>query len=330
MNRMKRHLHRVLTLLLGCVFLCCPVFAAELCSLHVHILDAQREAVARFDVEVCQITSYDGTSHSLLPEYRELPLSAAELDSSLSAEQAELVFQYIRAHSVDDKVETTNKAGIASFKGLEQGIYLVFDGGDQIYTFPPYLVELPTQAPSGLLYNVNSEPKTVSSDSHTLWVLVEWIDDNDAAGKRPDSVEVMLLRDAGVQTFAATAAAGMAFRSVVVNENCRWQHTFHTLPHTGVYSVEGSVVPEYELVEIEEVAEGFVLYYKYTPSQTPNPPTPPSPGPWPDLPTPDDPADEPTLPQTGFQMLPVYALLGIGAIMVVLGMVDLCIKEERE
>lgn len=326
MNRMKRHLHRVLALLLGCVFLCCPVFAAELCSLHVHILDAQREAVARFDVEVCQITSYDGTSHSLLPEYGELPLSAAELDSSLSAEQAELVFQYIRAHGVDDKVETTNQAGIASFKGLEQGIYLVFDGGDQIYTFPPYLVELPTQAPSGLLYNVNSEPKTVSSDSHTLWVLVEWIDDNDAAGKRPDSVEVTLLRDVGV----ATTAADTAYRSVVVNSACHWEHTFHSLPHTGVYSVEGSIVPEYKLIEIEKVTEGFVLRYKYTPPQTPNPPTPPSPGPWPDPPTPDIPADEPTLPQTGFKMLPVYALLGVGAMMVVLGMVDLCIKEERE
>ena len=322
MNRMKRHLHRVLALLLGCVFLCCPVFAAELCSLHVHILDAQREAVARFDVEVCQITSYDGTSHSLLPEYGELPLSAAELDSSLSAEQAELVFQYIRAHGVDDKVETTNKAGIASFKGLEQGIYLVFDGGDQISTFPPYLVELPTQAPSGLLYTVNSEPKTVSSDSHTLWVLVEWIDDNDAAGKRPDSTEVTLLRDTGT--------GGAAYRSVVVNSACHWEHTFHSLPHTGVYSVEGSIVPEYKLIEIEKVTEGFVLRYKYTPSQPPNPPTPPSPGPWPNPPQPDTPGSEPTLPQTGFKMLPVYALLGVGAVLVVLGMVDLCIKEERE
>lgn len=313
MNRMKRHLHRVIALLLGCVFLCCPVFAEELCSLHVHILDAQHEAVAQFDVEVCQITSYDGTSHSLLPPYGELPLSAKELDGSLSAEQAELVFQYIRAHGVDDKVAPTNTAGIASFRGLEQGIYLVFDGGDQIYTFPPYLVELPTQTDSGLLYHVNSEPKTVSSDSHTLWVLVEWLDDNNKAGKRPDSAEVTLLRDTG------TGATD--YRSVVVNSACHWEHTFHSLPHTGVYSVEGSVVPEYVLERIEKVTEGFVLYYRYRPSSTPV---------YPDPPTPDPPADEPTLPQTGFQMLPVYALLSVGAVLVVLGMVDLCIKEERE
>lgn len=332
MNKLMKHLHRVFALLLGCVLLCCPVFAEEACSLRVNILDAEREPVELFNVEVCQITTFDGNGHAFLPDYHDVGFTAAELDGDLSVEKAEAIYQYIYAHGINGTVRTTNANGIANFGVMEKGIYLVFDYGDQILAFQPYLVELPAETPTGPLYTVNSAPKAVSADSRTLLVAVEWIDDNDAAGKRPDSVEVTLLRDTGVQTFAATAAAGMAFRSVVVNENCRWQHTFHTLPHTGVYSVEGSVVPEYELVEIEEVAEGFVLYYKYTPSQPPNPPDPPNPpwpGPWP-YPQPTPPGSEPTLPQTGFKMLPVYALLGVGAVLVVLGMVDLCIKEERE
>lgn len=326
MNKLMKHLHRVFALLLGCVLLCCPVFAEEVCSLRVNILDAEREPVELFNVEVCQITTFDGNGHAFLPDYHDVGFTAAELDGDLSVEKAEAIYQYIYAHGINGTVRTTNANGIANFGVMEKGIYLVFDYGDQILAFQPYLVELPTETPTGPLYTVNSAPKAVSADSRTLLVAVEWIDDDNSAGKRPDSVEVTLLRNVGV----ATTAADTAYRSVVVNSTCHWEHTFHLLPHTGVYSVEGSIVPEYKLIEIEKVTEGFVLRYKYTPPQTPNPPTPPSPGPWPDLPTPDDPVDEPTLPQTGFKMLPVYALLGVGAVMVVLGMVDLCIKEERE
>lgn len=335
MNKLMKHLHRVFALLICCVFLCCPVFAEDGCSLRVNILDGERGPVEMFNVEICQVTTFDGSEHAFLPEYDGLGFTAAELDGDLSVEKAEAIYQYIYAHEINGTVRTTNANGVANFAVMEKGIYLVFDYGDQILTFQPYLVELPADTVTGPLFHVNSEPKTVSADSRTLLVAVEWIDDNDSAGKRPESVEVTLLRDLSGQTHTGSASSGTGtpFRSVVINENCRWQHTFHTLPHAGVYSVEGSVVPEYELIEIEEVMEGFVLYYKYTPSQTPNPPNPPQPGPWPnpwpDPPQPDSPEGGETLPQTGFRMLPVYALLGIGAVLVLLGMVDLCVKEEK-
>ncbi len=328
MNKMKRQLHRVMALLLGCVLFCCPVFAQESCSLRVNILDAEREAIPYFNVELLPVTTVEGGQQVLLPEYEALGITAEEL-GALTAEQAERVYQYVRAEEINSWSVTTSSVGVADFGVLDQGIYLVFDRGDQSYTFPPYLVALPAETSTGPLYHVNSEPKTVSADSHALLVMVEWIDDDNAAGKRPDSVEVFLLRDTAMLLRAAASEPQVrAFRSVVVNEPCRWQHTFHSLPHEGVYSVEGSSVPEYTLEEIEEIAEGFILYYRYTPS--PVPPNPPGPGPFfPDYPTPTPPGGGETLPQTGFRLLPVYALLGIGSLLVVLGLVDLCTKKRE-
>ncbi|MBQ9109549.1 MAG: Cna B-type domain-containing protein [Oscillospiraceae bacterium] len=333
MKKSRTIFKRAAALLLCCVFLCCPVSADLPCSLRVNILDGERNPVEYFNVEICQVTSFDGTGHTLLPEYAGLGISAADLDAELSVEQAEAVYQHVYASGIVGKILTTNKHGLADFISLEKGIYLVFDRGGQFYTFPPYLVELPTQTPEGLLYHLNSEPKTISNDSRTLLVAVVWLDDENAAGKRPQNVEVTLLREAPSLMRAAPTPAAEAspYRSVVLNEACKWQHTFHMLPHTGTYSVEGSVVPEYELIDIHPVMEGFILVYEYKPSPTPpHDPTPPSKPSTPSKPKPKPkPEEEKKLPQTGFQMMPVYAMLGAGSVLVVLGMVDLCAKKEE-
>ncbi|MBQ8918481.1 MAG: hypothetical protein IJ044_07145, partial [Oscillospiraceae bacterium] len=90
-------------------------------------------------------------------------------------------------------------------------------------------------------------------------------------------------------------------------------------------------VPEYELIAIEPIMEGFILVYEYKPSPTPpDDPTPPSTPSTPSKPKPKPkPEEEKKLPQTGFQMTPVYLMLAGGAALVVLGMVDLCIKKEE-
>ncbi|MBR5571141.1 MAG: Cna B-type domain-containing protein [Oscillospiraceae bacterium] len=326
MNKMKRQLHRVIALLLGCVLLCCPAFAAEAsCSLRVNIADEQHEPVGRFHVELAPITVMDGGTHTLLPEYEALGITAAEL-AALDPRQAETVYQYIRAMDIPGHMVTTNAYGVANFGALAEGIYLVYDRGDQVFTFPPYLVSLPAETPEGLIYHLNSEPKTVSVDSHTIQVAIEWDDNDNAAGRRPEGVEVTLLRD-NTMLLRAAASNGEAtpYRSVVLNEVCLWQHTFLMLPHGSTYSVSGGTVPHYTLVEIEENMEGFVLYYQYTPSTDPTPPGPTPPGPT----GPSTPGTTtPTLPQTGFRMLPVYLLLGLGTVMVLAGMADLCVKKE--
>jgi len=325
MSKMKAYLKKAVALLLCCVFLCCPVSAADDCSLRVLIKDEDKNPLGLVNVDLCQVTSFDGAAHTLLEDYAHLGVTAEELNAALSAENAELVYQYIYANEIDGQRIETNSSGAADFVGLPQGIYLVFDSGDQPITFHPYLVELPAETPTGLANSVISEPKVVTVDSHTVLVAIEWLDDDNAAGKRPESVEVKLYR----QQNAAGKASGRAevpFRSVVLNEKCQWQHIFHMLPMSGDYTVQGIEVSEYTLVEIEPVAEGYVLIYQYTPAATPPDDDPPKPTP----PTPKPPKDnDKELPQTGFRLMPIYAMLGIGSVLVVLGMVDLCVKKEE-
>jgi len=323
-------LYKAVALLLCCVFLCCPVSADNDCSLRVVIKDEQKQPLELVNVDLCQITTFDGTAHTLLENYANMGVTADQLDAALSVENAELVYQFIFANGIDGQKLTTNAAGIVDFPNLSQGIYLVFDDGDQPITFHPYLVELPTETPFGPVSSVVSEPKVVTADSHTILVAIEWIDDDNAAGKRPENVEVKLFREQPM-TRASSNGAATPFRSVVLNPKCSWQHVFHMLPLSGMYTVEGSEVPEYTLVEIEKVAEGYVLIYQYTPAPTPpDDPTPPSTPSTPSKPKPKPkPEEEKKLPQTGFQMMPVYAMLGAGSVLVVLGMVDLCAKKEE-
>lgn len=363
MNKMKRQLHRLLALLLGCVLFCCPVFAAEECSLRVHIVDEQRDAVPYFNVEIVPVTTFDGSTHTLLSDFAALGITADALRGK-TADQAERVYQYIHANDILGKVRFTDTYGVANFGTLDRGIYLVFDRGDQDYTFPPYLVELPTQTDEGLIYHLNSEPKTVSAESHRIVVSIVWLGDENALDKRPYAVEIALMRDTAPENGITTAAATI-HSTTVLNAACRWKHTFHSLPRGGTYFVEAPTVAQYTYLGTFEVSEGFILFYQYTPTENPddpskppvdpddpdNPPddpddpsdpsdpdTPPVKPPvdpsWPILPWPDVP-DTPveggeTLPQTGFRMLPVYALLIVGSVLVVLGMADLCVKKREE
>lgn len=350
MNKMKRQLHRLVALLLGCVLFCCPVFAAQECSLRVHILDDQRDAVPYFNVEIVPLTTFDGSTHTLLPDFAELGITADELRST-SADQAEAVYQYIHANEILGTVRFTDVYGVANFGTLARGIYLVFDRGDQGYTFPPYLVELPTATDDGLIYHLNSEPKTISTESHRVVVSIVWIGDEDTPEKRPSAVEIALMRDAAPQNGIATAAATI-HSTTVLNAACRWQHTFHSLPHGGTYFVEPPTVDQYTYLGTYEVSEGFILFYQYTPTaddddptstptDTPDDPDDPSDpdnpnfpfpdGPfYPNYPVPTPPAAEETLPQTGFRMLPVYALLGLGSLLVILGLADVCTRRREE
>ena len=159
----------------------------------------------------------------------------------------------------------------------------------------------------------------LTCDSKSVLVMKQWEDDDNAAGRRPKHIEVTLYRD------------GAAIRTVVLNERCDWQHTFHMLPGEGEYTVEEKAVRGYE-VTYEETAEGFVIVNTYVPSgkpDRPDDPTPPYEPPYePEQPQEPGQPQEPQLPQTGFRMLPVYVMLICGTLMVIWGLVEVCLGRE--
>lgn len=326
---MRKKLYRALVLSVCCLLLCTWALAAT-CSIRVTVKDDRNEAVPDFSVELCRVTAFDGERHSLTEAFSELGISAETLAGEGTAEQAEAIYQYLLARELNGTVLLTDDRGAVDFTALEQGIYLVFERGGQILSFRPYLVCLPTESEGELYYNIASVPKVMDTDSRSIMVMKLWEDEEDAAGRRPDHVQVTLYRD------------GTAIRTVVLNEACLWQHTFTMLPGDGVYTVEETPVRNYT-GSCEEVAEGFVLTNTYDPDDPDDPddppfvgpdeipePRPPMPPQEPDVPHEPEVPQEPTLPQTGFVMWYVYVLMLVGTALVIWGLAEVCLSKEEE
>lgn len=315
MKNRKRKLHRVVFVLLSLVLLCQVAAAAE-CSLRVTLTDEKQVPIAGISVELCCVAAMEDGEFVLTEEFAQLEFSAKELAQQATVEMAQGVWQYVLANELGGTVLATSERGWADFAALEEGVYLVFERGGQAVSFQPYLVSLPTEQDGQMYYNIHSAPKAVSPDSRSIMVMKLWEDRDDAAGRRPDHLKITLCRD------------GTAIRTVVLNERCGWQHTFHMLPVEGVYTVEETKVRNYEGV-CEEVPEGFVLTNTYVPSDEPgHPPVQPSKPQTPEEPTQPELPQEPSLPQTGFRMWPVYALLGLGTVLVLWGLAEVCLGRE--
>jgi len=85
----------------------------------------------------------------------------------------------------------------------------------------------------------------------------------------------------------------------------------------------------------ETVEEGFALINTYANDlpDDPDDPKPPFPKPPADPEDPQEPEApeepaEPELPQTGFQMWPIYLMLGVGVVLVVMGLAEVWMSRE--
>jgi len=320
-NTMKL-LRRMVFLMLCAALLCHAVFAVS-CSLRVTLLDANEQPIANMGVEICRVAALENDRFVLTQEFAALGIAPEDLIGADTVDAAQAAYQYILANELEGTILLTGSRGWVDFTALEEGIYLVFERGGQIVSFHPYFVALPTEQDGQLYYNIHSTPKAISDDSRSILVMKQWEDNGDRLGLRPNHIKVTLYRD------------GIAIRTVVLNEKCGWQHTFQMLPGEGEYTVEEAPVRHYEFT-CEEVAEGFVLINTYTPSSGPD--DPPDVG-GDEIDPPDDPIppaepddtqtpEEPSLPQTGFQMWPVYLLLGLGSALVIWGLAEVCLRRE--
>ena len=161
-------------------------------------------------------------------------------------------------------------------------------------------------------------------------VRVEWVDQDDTAGKRPAVVTVSLIANGNViSVLQLDAASG-------------WTGMFCGVPADLYYAVWQNAVSEYTTTYGGDTANGFVVTNTYTEGVTdPGVPEPPADIPVPELPadTPEEPVQPevppagPTIPQTGAEVLPIYLLMAAGILLVFLGLVDLyrgrkCYEEE--
>ena len=269
MKRMK--LCRLVMLLSVCfLLLSTAVLAAQTASLKVVIKDGAGRPVRDIQVEMLQVAATSGGNTALTPSFAELGISAEALLADPGADHAEAVYQFVSGRGLIGQAKLTDNAGILEFTGLQAGIYLVFERGGQSVAFPPFLVVL---SPGQRLTSI---PKTSETETGSILVMKLWEDNLNAAGKRPASIRVTLLRD------------GTPLRRVTLSAANNWQHRFHSLPDSGEYTVQEEAVTGYRVTYISErnVWKIINTYQKPTP-----PPGPGGPG------KPDDPDDPPEPPR---------------------------------
>lgn len=266
MKRMK--LCRLVMLLSVCfLLLSTAVLAAQTASLRVVIKDGAGRPVRDIQVEMLQVAATSGGNTALTPSFAELGISAEALLADPGADHAEAVYQFVSGRGLIGQAKLTDNAGTLEFTGLQAGIYLVFERGGQSVAFPPFLVVL---SPGQRLTSI---PKTSETETGSILVMKLWEDNLNAAGKRPASIRVTLLRD------------GTPLRRVTLSAANNWQHRFHSLPDSGEYTVQEEAVTGYRVTYISErnVWKIINTYQKPTP--------PPGPG------KPDDPDDPPEPPR---------------------------------
>lgn len=252
MSRIRGKLNRILILMLAVVLLSTTAaWAAPACSLRVTVLNEGNQPVSQFNMELFCVASSTGGTLTLESEFRDLDMTAEQLLADIGPERAEEIYQYICARELEGDFRYTSAQGHVDFTGLEQGIYLVLERGGQSVAFRPFLVALPSVVNGQVHHSLQCIPKTSQQNAKTLLVAKIWDDDMNAAGKRPDSITVTVLRDA------------VPMRQVVLSDENMWQHTFYMLPNTGAYTVVENSVSGYEAT-YTPVHEGFLILNRYT------------------------------------------------------------------
>lgn len=342
----KRMLLTTLILVLCCAAFCVTAFAAS-CALRVTVRD-EEQSIPDFTVAVCQVATLQDGVFTLTDDFSSLSISVEELVGQMTPEQATKIHAFAMENQVEAREQQTGETGTADFLQLPEGLYLVYAKKGQTVKFSPYLVKLPSRIGSEIVYDIYSSPKSVAGNLRDILVIVKWVDLENTAGLRPESVQITLYQD-GAPVQRATQMA-TPVRQVSVNAACDWQHLFEDLPADRVYSVEQSVALQYTTT-IEETESGFVITNTYTPPDNPDDPelpVDPDDHPHhpiiPDIPQkPDTPelppvpqepetppvSDESNIPPAGFQMGPIYAMLAIGSAMVVIGLTDLYLRREE-
>ena len=249
----KRVLLTMLILVVCCASFCVTAFAAS-CRICVTVR-MEDEPMSALRVELRQVTSLQENTHVLTADFAELSIPMEDL-LALSAETAAQVYDYAQEHRVRTVSQRTNDAGVAEFAQLEEGLYLVSVGNGQVVKFRPYLVQLPTRVGSELAYSVATSPKSVTGNTKTVLVVKQWDDNQNAAGLRPESLQITLYQD------------GEAVRRVSLNAACGWQHLFAELPADCTYTVAEDPVPDYTC-DVAENEDGFVLTNRYEGSDLP-------------------------------------------------------------
>lgn len=259
---MRIHLKRIFITMLTVILLCCSAFpcfaAAEKGIISVTLEDKSKNKVNGVTVYLCQVAELNNNGYYPTTAFESSGLSISGLINSPDESSAKSVTDYIKNNQIE-VLSTASKNGKTSFSDLALGIWVVFCDEDSKYTFNPYIVFLPYESGGKLYYEVSSVPKIEDSKPNetSIYVVKKWDDKNNAAKKRPDSVNIELLN------------GSEAVSTAKLSESNGWSHTFTGVSKDGNYSVRENSVANYKANYSGDMANGFVVTNTYTGEKLP-------------------------------------------------------------
>lgn len=277
-----------------------PFDESRLCTLTVKVV-WDSAPLRGMEFTVYHVGEVHGSAPTITldAEFVKQSIDPANMDASAWDDLASTLLAYI-PNTGKTPVYTgqTDANGLATTDQLVCGLYLVagntLETGDSIYSCKPFLVSLPGFSAGSWDYDNVAVPKLSVTTSQKTEISVHKIwDDWWDQSCRPSSIVVNLYGD------------GVLYDSATLSERTSWRYTWTGLNANKVWTVSEKPVSNYT-VTITQNGTSFTISNRYDvppPSGSPTPPT--------------------KLPQTGLLWWPVYAIAGVGVLLLLFGLVGM-------
>lgn len=260
-HKMKKLIKAITTIifvafLLNAVFICSADNGFG--NVTVKLENKDKEIINDVDIHICKIAGMDDSGYVLSDAFSNSGISLSAIIDSPNETNAKTVKEYVKEKNITT-VSKTSKEGKAVFPNIDKGIWLIFCGENEKYTFNPYFIFVPFLDSGKLSYDVVSTPKIeeIKDNSSSVYVIKKWDDNNNIANKRPESITVDLLENGNVVSTAT------------LNEAGGWAHTFTDLPNDKAYSVSEHQVEDYTVQYSGDMQNGFIITNSYNGEKLP-------------------------------------------------------------
>ena len=189
-------------------------------------------------------------------------LSGYSMDlGDLSAETVDTAAKTIESYVVASGVApigqgSTDGSGILGFSGLDNGLYLavgkVLQVGETWYFPSTLLVEI-NNSDTGLDYDAYPKfyYKVIGDEVMSYTVKKVWEDNDNAAGKRPDSITVDLFKD------------GCLDDTVILSEDNGWKYSWESLEAESEWLAAERDIPDFYEVMIDHNTSQYLIKNSY-------------------------------------------------------------------
>lgn len=249
---------------------------------------------------VAALSDNTGSNFTLTPDFSACGVSVGDLDTAEKQQAAsKTVEDYIGLHSVGGIVRKTNSAGTAVFSSLPLGLYLVrvtsTAGTGVTAECETFFALLPMLQGSGWEYDVSAQPKCTLGGSATYQVIKLWEDNSNADNTRPASITVGLYRN------------GVLTDSRILNASNGWTYAWSGLDAQYTWTAREIAVPPGYTETVKDSGTQTVITNRYKGTASGG------------VSIPDNNVPLGNFPQTGQNVIRIWACLGLGLALVAFG-----------